>query len=144
MNKDATDPSLTAEARSKFENWTAFLAQLTARSAADDDSPFDFSLFALWSMRSAFEEDGGADSETAVKLAALWVRFAGEHLRKLSADGERLPQNCGLPGSKYAECGWRGYNNDRWKAWTDELKVAQSKLAPDETIQAASELMDTL
>ncbi|KAL2139400.1 hypothetical protein VTI28DRAFT_5249 [Corynascus sepedonium] len=143
-NFDPTEPSATAQERSKWENWSSFLAQLTARSAGAANDPFDFSLFGLWALRDALEEDRGLASEPAVRLAALWVRFAGERLRKLSADAHTLPGKVGTSGGKYNERGWKGFNEDRWRAWVDELKAVQAKMESDETVQGAAKLMEEL
>ncbi|KAK4038596.1 hypothetical protein C8A01DRAFT_47797 [Parachaetomium inaequale] len=144
-NFDETDPSATPQQRAQWENWTAFLAQLTAQWA-DDARPggADFSMFALWALRAALEADGGAASQTAVRLAALWVCYAGAHLRKLSADGHALPARCGVPDGKYDGHDWWGFNEDRWRAWGEELMAAQGKLEPDEVIQGAVKLMGEL
>ncbi|KAK4142929.1 uncharacterized protein C8A04DRAFT_12886 [Dichotomopilus funicola] len=136
-NFDANN--LSAEDRAKVENWTAFLAQLTARSASGaTDSPFDFSTFALWAMRDAFETNQqGAASQPAARLAALWVRFAGDRLRQLSVDATALSGRLGAPAGKYAEREWKGFNEDRWNAWGEELKAAQNQYASDDTIEQA-------
>ncbi|KAL2163569.1 hypothetical protein VTH06DRAFT_5627 [Thermothelomyces fergusii] len=143
-NFEPTEPSATAQDVSRWENWTAFLAQLTARSTGEGSDPFDFSIFALWALRSALEEEGGSASKPAVRLASLWVRFAGERLRKLSADGRDLPGNMGASAGKYGQRGWKGFNEERWKAWAGELKAAQATLGPDETIEGAAKLMEEL
>ncbi|KAL2167674.1 hypothetical protein VTG60DRAFT_935 [Thermothelomyces hinnuleus] len=143
-NFEPTEPSATARDISKWENWTTFLAQLTARSAGEGSDPFDFSLFALWALRDALEEEGRSASKPAVRLASLWVRFAGERLRKLSAIARDLDGNMGSSAGKYGQRGWKGFNEDRWKAWADELKAAQATLGPDETIERAVKLMEEL
>ncbi|KAH6847181.1 hypothetical protein B0I37DRAFT_374428 [Chaetomium sp. MPI-CAGE-AT-0009] len=142
-NFDPSDPAATAQQRAKWENLTAFVAQLTARSESADN-PLDFSLFGLWAMRDAFEADGGVGSEAAVRLAALWVRFAGARLRKLSADGHELSAKLGVSRGKYADRGWKGFNEERWKAWGEELKVAQASLGSDATLQGAAKVMEEL
>lgn len=130
-----------------MENWTTFLAQLTARSSSGaTDSPFDFSTFALWALRDAFEIDqqAAAASQPAARLAALWVRFAGERLRQLSANATALSGRMGAPAGKYAEREWKGFNEDRWNAWGDELKAAQSQYASDDTIEQAVQRVASL
>ncbi|KAL2126513.1 hypothetical protein VTI74DRAFT_782 [Chaetomium olivicolor] len=146
-NFDVFDPSATAQDHSKWENWTAFLAQLTTLASADDPrDPFDFSLFALWDMRTAFEETppDRADSASAVKHAAVWVRHAGKRLWRLCVDGRTLEGNNGVARGKYANREWRGFNEERWTAWKDELKAAQDKHRADGVVQEASELMERL
>lgn len=144
---EPTEPSATAQDISKWENWTTFLAQLTARSTGEGSDPFDFSLYALWALRDALEKEekeGRPASKPAVRLASLWVRHAGERLRKLSADSRTLEGNMGSSAGKYSQRGWKGFNEERWKAWTEELKEAQATLGSDETIEGAVKRMEEL
>jgi hypothetical protein len=140
---DSSDPKTTAEQRTEWENLNAFVAQLTARADGGDD-PLDFSMFGLWAMREAFEAENGVGSDTAVRVASLWVSFAGALLRKLSAAGYEFSAKLGVAQGKYADRGWKGFNEERWKAWGDELKIAQARLASDETVQGAAKVMAEL
>lgn len=139
MATDSSDPKTTAEQRTEWENLNAFVAQLTTR--ADGDDPLDFTLLGLWVMRDAFEAENGVGSDTAVRVASLWVRFAGPLLRELSSNGLDFSAKLGVAEGKYADRGWKGFNDERWEAWGDELKVAQAKLASDETVQGAAKAM---
>ena len=130
-------------------NQTAFVAQLTGRAAeeAADDYSLDYSLFGLWHMREALEQgDQDTVPEAAIQHAALRARFAGERLRQLSADGESLPQNTCACGSRYRDRGWKGFNEDRWQVWKDELKEAQGRVSggTGELVRAAVEKMERL
>ncbi|KAK4233617.1 hypothetical protein C8A03DRAFT_47882 [Achaetomium macrosporum] len=136
-NFDVFDPSTTPRDRSKWDNWAALLAQLTTLASADDPRhPFDFSLFALWDMRTAFEE-------TPPERAA--VRHAGERLRRLCREGRTFEGNSGAARGKYADRGWRGFNEERWAAWRDELRAARDRHGVDDAaIQEASDRMERL
>ncbi|KAK4120311.1 hypothetical protein N657DRAFT_580017 [Parathielavia appendiculata] len=139
-NFDICDPSAIPQDRSKWENWAALLAKLTSLARSDNPQhPFDFSLFGLWTMRTAFE---GAPLETAalasaVKHADIWVRYSGERLRRLCRDGRTFQGNSGVAGSKYADRGWRGFSKERWTAWRDELRAARDRHGDDAVIQDA-------
>ncbi|GAB1317446.1 hypothetical protein MFIFM68171_07656 [Madurella fahalii] len=138
-NFDALDASAPAAAQSKWVNWTAFLAQLTGRGTCD------YSVFALWSLRTAFEEThpDGANTTLAVKLAAIWILYAGEKLREMSAKGVTLDARLGVSTDKYADRGWRGFNQERWKAWKDGFKTAvESTVATDDTVRDALKFME--
>lgn len=130
-------------------NQTAFVAQLTARAVEEDpdDETLDFSRFGLWHMRKALEKgDKDRVPEADIQHAALWVRFAGERLRQLSADGEEMPARTGIPGSRYRDRGWKGFTEDRWRVWKDELKEAQGRVEGEggELVRAAVEKMERL
>jgi hypothetical protein len=154
MNQtDVLDSSATQEERSKWENWAAFLAQLTARAKADDpQDPFDFSVYALWAMRTAFEEThpeepsavSASASASAVKHAAVWVRYGGPRLRKLCDEGRTLDGNMGAARGKYAGRGWKGFDEERWKVWKEEFKAAKGRGVADGTAWEAAEIMESL
>ena len=51
----------------------------------------------------------------------------------------------GAPRGKYADRGWRGFNEERWAAWKDELRAAQRAMGgTDNPAAAAVDLMDRL
>ncbi|KXX73226.1 hypothetical protein MMYC01_210222 [Madurella mycetomatis] len=138
-NFDALDASATPVEQSTWVNWTAFLAQLTGRGTCD------YSLYALWSLRTAFEEThpDGANTVLAVKLAALWMLHAGEKLWEMSAKGITLDARLGVSTDKYADRGWRGFNEERWKVWKGGFKAAlESTVVTDSTVQDALKVME--
>ena len=128
----------------------AFLAQLTARSINDANDAFDFRLYAIRDLRNLEDPPEGGVCEGAVRQAAMWIRYAGEQLRKLSVEGYIDENTNGMCNSigKYRNRRWKGFNKPRWAAWDAELKAAQSELGPkqniDPTIRLAVELMDKL
>ncbi|KAI1115950.1 hypothetical protein F5Y14DRAFT_408736 [Nemania sp. NC0429] len=83
---DVLDPSVSADEIRLYENFIAFLAQLTAAAPADYDNPkigeMDFSLWSLRAFKDAFDKTGKAVAapEAAVRVAALWVIYAAERL----------------------------------------------------------------
>lgn len=110
-------------------------------------------------MRAALEEQDAAAAAAAaaaasgpasapaaaLRQAAIWIRYAGARIRKLSAEGRALDGNMGAPRGKYAGRGWRGFNEERWAAWKDELRAAQRAMGgTDNPAAAAVDLMDRL
>lgn len=123
------------------------LAQLTARANIEDvknQDPFDFTLYGLWAMRTAFEEthEEGVDPTPAVKQAAFWIRYGGPQLRKLCVEGRELDANLGVSQGKYEGRGWRGFNEERWGVWKDEFKAAKGKRIAGEEAAAAVGIME--
>ncbi|KAK3303071.1 uncharacterized protein B0T15DRAFT_539010 [Chaetomium strumarium] len=130
--------SPAAGQQTKWENWTAFLAHLTAKKQ-------DFTLYALWMLRDAFEENAEqVDSPGAARIAAIWIRYCGKQLRDLSAEGFTFERRLGVPGAMYDDRDWRGFSDERWSEWMKGLRDAQNKYPSDETIRAAAELMERL
>ncbi len=125
---------------------TAFLAQLTTLAASTDTGVPGFPLYALWAMRDATEEGPDKTSRTAARLAALWIRYAGEEIRRLSRFGQTYPAREGVPGSKYArDREWTGFSWDRWTVWKAGLEAALGSYGEgDELIRAAVDSMAEL
>ncbi|KAL5348751.1 hypothetical protein ACLOAV_006171 [Pseudogymnoascus australis] len=73
---------------SQWRNINAFLARLTSLSPSTP--AFDFSMFGLWTLRSAFEGTGEA-SPADMDAAKVWLEYAGDVLVKLSNEGKSFP-----------------------------------------------------
>ncbi|KAK0653152.1 hypothetical protein B0T16DRAFT_111532 [Cercophora newfieldiana] len=132
-NFDALAPLPDGEV-SKLERISTFLALLTTRAADSNNELdfFDFSLFGLWNLRTAFEDQVPEDvgDANAVRLAAPWVTHAGAALWKLSDRHVNMAENCGVPGAKYAKKGWKGFTKDRWQVWKDGFIAAANGGSP--------------
>ncbi|OLN89315.1 hypothetical protein CCHL11_08989 [Colletotrichum chlorophyti] len=131
-NFDVLDASATQEEKNSWDNLSAFAAQLTARANLDDpNDPFDFSLYGLWALRTAFEENRPADADVAaaVRQAYLWINYAGEALRKLSAKDRNFDGKSAKAGDKFGSRDWRGFNEERWGIWTEAFATAQTSLS---------------
>ncbi|KAK3392906.1 hypothetical protein B0H63DRAFT_3078 [Podospora didyma] len=130
-NFDIYNKDTKLEELNTFRCQNAFLAQLTALSNLDDPKdPFDYSLYALWTLRTALEDTPPKDASAgrvtgAVKLAEIWIHYAGDALKKLSAKNLSFEGNMGNPGDKYADRDWKGFSEERWAVWMEELKKAK-------------------
>ncbi|KAL8411238.1 hypothetical protein RB596_000761 [Gaeumannomyces avenae] len=130
-NFSPSDTSATAAQQESFNNQTAFLARLTLRAdveRVDKRHPFDYSMYALWSMRDAFEEPSpnqqAQDKTPAIKNAAVWLRYAGARLRDLSMAGSNLPDRTGVAGDLHSDKNWKGFQQDRWAVWKNGFEAA--------------------
>lgn len=105
---------------------SAFLARLTSISTPDD--PFDFSLYAVWALRTAFEEEfpPNVDSGPAVRNAAVWIKYSGSALWKATVDNRQFEGRVAIPGSKFSDKGWKGFSDERWRVWKAGFEAAES------------------
>jgi hypothetical protein len=121
---------------------------LTGLANVDDRrDPFNYSLFALWSLRAALEDkpSEAVNNAFAITAASIWIRYAGAVLRKLSAEGRTLDGNMGAPGGKFADRDWKGFNEERWTAWKEGFGAAQGDgEAADKAARDAAKLMEDL
>jgi len=102
----------------QWKNLNAFLARITAISASNP--ALDFSLYAIWTIRSAVEE--GDIEQDKIAAAEVWFVYAGERLENLSKENKVFDGKIAKPGSKYQEKEWKGFSEERYKIWKDALQ----------------------
>ncbi|KAH6612560.1 hypothetical protein C7974DRAFT_445297 [Boeremia exigua] len=115
---DGQDPDYTQEEAHKWENLTAFLAQIDS-SVSESPSVLDFS--ASWAPTAfawAFEGDSESaqSSELAVRLACIWLIYDSGKLWSKVRDSE-LNSN----------------TRERWEAWRQGLKDCRTRFACETT-----------
>lgn len=102
------------------EQWTnlnAFVARLTSLSSSIP--AFDYSLYAIWSLRSAFE---GAEMDPAhAEAGKVWFLYAKDIIEQLSQEEKSFEGKLAAPGSKYSEKEWVGFSPDRLGIWKAAL-----------------------
>ena len=109
-----------------WANLNAFAAQLTTAG-------IDFSLYAIWALREALEQDG-PEIEQVLPAAVQWLRHAGPVLGSRAADGAadalgrdqvgRLGREAGLAGHGFTIRRW-----DFWRRRLDDLSAAGGQVA---------------
>ncbi|KFY23019.1 hypothetical protein V493_06157 [Pseudogymnoascus sp. VKM F-4281 (FW-2241)] len=103
---------------SQWHNLNAFIARLTSLSPSTPE--FDFSLFGLWTLKSAFEgtnEGSPADADAA----KLWFMYAEDVLTNMSNEGKSFPNKLGAGGTNFADKDWTGFNTERIEVWKSAL-----------------------
>jgi hypothetical protein len=135
----SVDPKhITSEEALCYYNKTVFLARLTSSSSnsvPDPETapgPFDFSLYALWAFREAFEDDveHGVPRLIAIRAASLWMIYCAERLWANVLIKRKFiykPTNhCNAqPGDRYyreKKRQWLGFNPERWNVWIQGLE----------------------
>lgn len=138
-NTDPAELDTKPAERQSWENKNAFLAQLTAAADVDYESdkisPMDFSLYALWSFRDAFETEASVQKpgDAAVRAACWWYIYAADRLWANVKHSRVFPKRSGISRGKYEEKAWRGYNRERWAAWQNGLVNAQANDMDEES-----------
>ena len=99
--------------REQWTNLNAFVARLTALSPSIP--VFDYSLYAIWSLRAAFE---GTETDPAlIDGGKVWFLYANEILDKLSQEKKTFEGRLAAPGSKYSGKEWVGFSPERLNLW---------------------------
>ncbi|KAG9723619.1 hypothetical protein KCU73_g13659, partial [Aureobasidium melanogenum] len=141
--------------RDAWINVNAFVARLTAVAINQHGgerqgySALDYSLYGIWSLRSALEEErenspGKNTIDASVGAAAVWLVYAGLTLKGLSDSNKTYSGKVAKPGSKFKDQEWRGYTKDRWQTWAKELDKSKSLVQDDgiqDLVQQALEVM---
>ncbi|KAH0393621.1 hypothetical protein KCU89_g12221, partial [Aureobasidium melanogenum] len=141
--------------RDAWINVNAFVARLTAVAINQHGgerqgySALDYSLYGIWSLRSALEEErenspGKNTIDASVGAAAVWLVYAGLTLKGLSDSNKTYSGKVAKPGSKFKDQEWRGYTKDRWQTWAKDLDKAKSLVQDDgiqDLVQQALEVM---
>ncbi|KFY04839.1 hypothetical protein O988_00488 [Pseudogymnoascus sp. VKM F-3808] len=104
---------------SQWRNINAFLARLTSLSPSVP--AFDFSMFGLWTLRSAFEATNEPSTAEA-DAAKVWLEYAGDVLTKLSKEEKSFPAKIGAGGGTFADKEWKGFNPERLQVWQAALR----------------------
>jgi hypothetical protein len=100
-------------------NINGFLARLTSFSSSIP--LFDFSLYAIWTLRSAFESTN--DVPAAEKDAAkVWFLYAEDTIDRLSREEKTFDGKIAKAGDKFKDRDWRGFNAQRMEIWQAALK----------------------
>ncbi|KAF7917606.1 hypothetical protein EAE99_009272 [Botrytis elliptica] len=145
-NTDAYSSTLTDREKTSYENKNAFLAQLLAISevsiGVNEFEPLDFSLFALWVFRDAFENKGEKSKDLKMRVACWWLVFAAEKLRLNVVNEKSMPDRTGAGGDLYEKKGWVGYSRERWDIWRECLRNADGDRETRELISDALACME--
>ncbi|KAG9550905.1 hypothetical protein KCU71_g14491, partial [Aureobasidium melanogenum] len=139
------DKEVDTKTRGAWINVNAFVARMTAVAInahggeRQDYGALDYSLYGIWTLRSALEEErenlpGKNTIDASVGAAAAWIVYAGPTLKGLSDSNKTYSGKVAKPGSKFKDQEWRGYTKDRWQTWGKELDQAKS-LVQDDSIQ---------
>ncbi|KAI5200168.1 hypothetical protein E4T39_05828 [Aureobasidium subglaciale] len=133
------DKEVDAKTRDTWINVNAFVARLTAAAVNEHGgerpgyNALDYSLYGIWSLRSALEEDlsnlpGKTTVDASLGAAAVWILYAGATLKGLSDSEKSFSGKVAKPGFNCKDKEWRGFTKDRWQLWAKELAQAKDKV----------------
>lgn len=103
----------------QWTNLNAFIARLTSLSSSVP--AFDFSLYAIWTLRAALE---GTDVATPRQLLAAkaWFLYASQRIEQLSKEGKEFNGKIASAGGKYKTKAWKGFNAERLNIWQSTIQ----------------------
>jgi hypothetical protein len=86
----------------------------------------DFSLYAIWTIRMALEDNDGQQKtdKTELEAAAAWFAYAAPTLWNLSQEGKEFQGKIAKQGQAMQGKEWRGFSKERWEHWEERLKTS--------------------
>lgn len=99
----------------------------------------DFSLYGIWTIRTALEEAGPSD--VAVEAASMWFIYAAPCIHRLCRAEKAFEGKVAKSGSLFRDREWRGFSVDRWKAWLDQMRRHSSSGSDGQAGKAVEEAM---
>ncbi|KAJ5816665.1 hypothetical protein N7447_008898 [Penicillium robsamsonii] len=137
------EPNMEPDQQIRWAKLNIFLAQSTQAADVNYNSSLqawisdamDVSYMGLCGLRHVFEE--GIPSEQVVSTAGLlsvcyWLICAGDRLWENVLNGRKYNKYDGRPGELYYNCGWRGFELERWDIWVQGLRDAKAACTPSQ------------
>ena len=117
----AATSSSSPEQQKTWTNLNAWTATLVATTHARGRASPDFSLYGIWTIRAALEEEEDP-SGPALEAAAMWFRYAAACMLDLYREGKAFDGKLARGGPRFRDRGWRGFSEARWAVWKDRLR----------------------
>lgn len=119
--------------------WTATL--VAAIQARGLKSP-DFSLYCIWTVRTALEEEHPDD--VALEAAAVWFMYASPTIYQLCLTGQAFDGKVAKAGSMCKDREWRGFSQSRWAAWTHQMDKSRQSITDVKTAKAQADALKAM
>jgi hypothetical protein len=106
--------------------FTATLVATIHSRSISFPSDNDFSLYAIWTIRMALEDNDGQQKtdKTELEAAAAWFAYAAPTLWNLSQEGKEFQGKIAKQGQAMQGKEWRGFSKERWEHWEERLKTS--------------------
>ena len=134
----ATDASEQIQ-KDQWINLNAFTATLISSLHSSAIDRPDYSLFGIWTIRTALEDQEQPD-DAAVEAAAVWLMYTASAMWDFSQQSKSFDGKVAAPGSLFKDQNWTGFSESRWNAWLqrlDDLKATSSSEGNAQLVQQA-------
>lgn len=103
----------------------------------------DYSLFGLWTLRTALEEQGEIP-DVSTAAAAVWLIHSAPTLRAFCKENKSFEGKVAKPGSSFTEEEWRGFSEGRWNAWRNNLRDVQRPVSAEPVAHLVEEAVKAM
>ncbi|KAM3416182.1 hypothetical protein BST61_g7789 [Cercospora zeina] len=130
------------EEKQRWINVNAFVATLVDQLQDKANNNPDLSLFAIWTIRDALEEENVSDA--ALAAASVWFIYAAPALLKFSKDKKSFEGKVAKGGFAHQDAGWTGYSPARWQVWQQRLDSIRGEVKEAETKRLVQAAVDAI
>ncbi|PPJ50250.1 hypothetical protein CBER1_04877 [Cercospora berteroae] len=130
------------EEKQRWINVNAFVATLVDQLQDKANNSPDLSLFAIWTIRDALEEENVSDP--AVAAASVWFIYAASALLNFSKNQKSFEGKVAKGGFAHKDAGWTGYSPARWQVWQQRLDNIRGDVKEEETKQLVQAAIDAI
>lgn len=131
-----------AEQQDLWLNLNAWTATLVATVQAKGLTSPDFSLYCIWTVRMALEEEGPAD--VTLEAAAMWFLYASSSIYQLCMAGKTFDGKIAKPGIVFKDREWRGFSQSRWATWIHQMDKARESSSDEKVGKILADAMTAM
>lgn len=131
------------QAKNQWVNINAFTSTLVASLHSSAVDRPDYSLFCIWTIRTALE-DQNEPSDVAVAAAAVWLMCAAPALWDYSHQSKSFDGKVARPGPLFKDQDWIGFSEARWSSWRQRLHDVKPKVSSEATGALVQQAIDAM
>lgn len=120
--------------------FTATLVSSLHSSAVDRP---DYSLFAIWTIRTALEDQDQPD-DVSIAAAAVWLVYGASAIYDFSQQSKSFDGKVAAPGALFSGQNWTGFSSSRWDVWRQRLSDLQAALSNEDNAQLVQQALDAM
>ncbi|KAL2060115.1 hypothetical protein VTL71DRAFT_9937 [Oculimacula yallundae] len=141
---DTPNEKSSPELAQAWINFNAFAARITAESKPDDC--MDYSLYCIWSLRSALEDAASEEKITSaiLKAAAMWMIYAAREIHQRVVDEQTYDGRMAIGGRDVDGKEWKGHSKERWQAWYERFEKRKDGAGDEEMKRVIGEALEKM
>ena len=129
--------------KDRWVNLNAFTATLVAQLHSSAVDRPDYSLFCIWTIRTALEDQDQA-SDVSIAAAAIWLIYASRAIWDFSQQSKSFDGKVAAPGASYTGLDWTGFSRARWDLWLQKLMVSKAATPTGSKVALIEQALDAM
>ena len=129
--------------KERWVNLNAWVASLVASLHTGHQKEPDYSLFCIWTVRTALEQEGEV-TNIAIKAAAVWFMYGAAAIWDLTTRQKSFDGEVAKPGSVEKGKSWTGFSEERWTAWVRRFARLQNSISDKMTAELVGKALQAM